>query len=85
LHGTCRSAQARYETAILGLIGGLVGMSLGVMTVLGVCAAQSWTPVLDPLLLVLGPLLGILTGVIAGIYPAVKASRISPISALQHL
>jgi putative ABC transport system permease protein len=79
------SAQVLGETAVLGLIGGLVGMSLGVVAVLGVCGVQSWTPVLDPLLLVFGPLLGILTGVLAGIYPAVKASRISPISALQHL
>ncbi|MCI1936173.1 MAG: ABC transporter permease [Bifidobacteriaceae bacterium] len=78
-------AQILGETALLGGIGGLIGMSLGLAAILGVCFVQSWTPVIDPMLLLLGPLLGILTGTIAGIYPAVKASRISPITALQHL
>lgn len=79
------AAQVLGETAVLGGIGGLLGMNLGLAAVLVVCVAQSWTAVIDPMLLALGPTLGVLTGVIAGLYPAWKASRISPVAALQHL
>ena len=38
-----------FESASMGVIGGILGASLGVMIVVAVSAYQVWTPVLDPL------------------------------------
>jgi hypothetical protein len=31
----------------MGLVGGILGASLGILTVVGVSASRSWTPVLE--------------------------------------
>ncbi|MFR0589776.1 ABC transporter permease [Bifidobacterium apri] len=72
------------ETAVIGIIGGLLGGNIGLVIIVVVSISQSWTAVVDPLLLLLGPVIGVISGVAAGICPAVRASRISPIGALQH-
>jgi len=72
------------EAAATGTIGGFAGASLGTLTVAVVAAAKGWPPVLDPMVLVAAPLLGTLAGVLAGAYPARKATRITPIEALQR-
>lgn len=72
------------ETAVIGVIGGLLGGNIGLVIILVVSITQSWTAVVDLSLLLLGPLIGVISGVTAGICPAVRASRISPIGALQH-
>lgn len=74
--------QVIAESAVLGLVGGLVGASTGVLVVLGVCLVQAWSPALDPWVLVLAPGLGLVTGVLAGWYPAMRAGRIEPAEAL---
>ncbi len=78
-------SQFLIESVVLGGLGGLLGSAVGVAAVLIGSIAQQWTPVLDPLLLLLSPALGIATGVIAGLYPSWRASRIPPASALQRM
>jgi putative ABC transport system permease protein len=46
---------------------------------------QSWTPVMDPTLLLASPAIGVIIGALAGLYPAWQAQRIPPASALQRI
>ncbi|TXS37418.1 ABC transporter permease [Streptomyces sp. OR43] len=72
------------ESGFLGALGGLIGTSLGVVTVVGVAVARDWTPVVHPATAAAAPAIGLLTGVLAGLYPAWRASRIEPAEALRR-
>lgn len=71
------------ESVSLGLLAGVIGTSLGVLTVVAISAGRQWTPVINPLLPITAPLLGAVIGLIAGTYPAWKASSLEPIAALR--
>jgi putative ABC transport system permease protein len=78
------AAQFLTESAALGMLGGLVGTSIGVATVIAVAVAKDWTPILEPLTVLPAPAIGAVTGVVAGLYPAWRASRIEPVEALRR-
>ncbi|MEA5117316.1 MAG: ABC transporter permease, partial [Propionicimonas sp.] len=77
------ASQFMVESVMIGLLGGLIGASLGVFAVVGVALVQQWTPIIDPLLAVAAALLGALVGLVAGWFPARRASRIEPVTALR--
>ncbi len=77
------AGQFLTESAALGLFAGVLGASLGVLSVVAVSATREWTPVLDSWLPLAAPVLGALIGLVAGVYPAWKASSIEPITALR--
>jgi putative ABC transport system permease protein len=78
------AAQFLTEAATTGTLGGMVGAALGVVATLAVAASQEWTPLVDPNLVLVAPLLGTLTGLVAGLYPALRAARVEPARALQR-
>lgn len=77
------AVQFMIESMVLGSIGGVVGSSLGIIVVLGVAVGQDWTAVVEPVYVVVGPLLGAFVGAVAGVYPARRAAQIEPVRALR--
>ena len=75
--------QFLLESTGVGLFGGVIGTSLGTLVVVGVSAARTWTPVMDPRNLWVAPLLGAATGLLAGLYPALRASMMEPVDSLR--
>ncbi|MEE4488681.1 ABC transporter permease [Streptomyces sp. BE230] len=78
------TAQFLTESGALGALGGLVGTSLGTLTVVGVAVARDWTPLIHPATVAAAPVIGLATGLLAGLYPAWRASRIQPVEALRR-
>ena len=77
------AAQFLAESTVLGLVGGMVGASVGTLVIVGVSAARSWTPVLDSALPLGAPLLGGAVGLLAGVYPSLRAASLEPVEALR--
>ena len=75
--------QFLLESATIGLVGGIIGASVGTLVVVLVSLKQQWTPVLDPSLPLLAPVLGAATGLLSGTYPALRAARLAPVDALR--
>lgn len=74
--------QLMGETIALGTLGGVIGTVLGIGVVVGVALMNNWTPLLDPMILLLSVFSGAATGLVAGIAPAIRATRVSPATAL---
>jgi putative ABC transport system permease protein len=68
----------------LGTLGGLIGTCTGVAVVVSFAAAKNWTAILNPGYTLPAPLIGSLVGLLAGAYPALRAARTSPLTALRH-
>ncbi len=77
------AVQFLSESVALGAFAGLIGASVGILTVVAVSASREWTPVLDPWLPFAAPVLGAVIGLLAGTYPAWKAANTEPITALR--
>ena len=75
--------QFLVESGAMGLVGGIVGASLGTLVIVAVSAHNTWTPVLDPLVPLAAPLVGGLVGLISGTYPALRAAFLEPVDALR--
>ena len=81
--------QFFFESGMLGLIGGLVGIILGTLiSVVGVIGINSFigaelSPVID-FVLIGGALAGsFIVGAVAGIAPAMQAAKQNPVEALR--
>jgi putative ABC transport system permease protein len=75
-------AQFLTESGLLSALGGLAGVLLGIGVTATYATVQGW-PTVVPVWAVAGGIAAtILIGILAGLYPAVRASRLSPTEAL---
>ena len=75
-------AQFLTESVVLSALGGVAGTLLGVAGTAGYAARQQW-PVVIPTGTVVTALGGaVLVGVVAGVYPSIRAARLTPTAAL---
>jgi putative ABC transport system permease protein len=70
------------ESLLLSALGGLGGVLLGVVVTASYAAYQDWPSVVPAWASAGGVGATMLIGMIAGLYPAIRASRLSPTEAL---
>lgn len=72
------------ESAIITLLGGIIGILFGVLGAYGFCALIGFTAQVNVSTVLGASLFSSAVGIFFGIYPARKAAKLSPIEALRH-
>jgi len=72
------------ESAIITLLGGLIGILLGVLGAKLVCSFMGFTATISVGTVLGASLFSSAVGIFFGIYPAKRAAKLSPIEALRH-
>ena len=73
------------ESLLLAAAGGLAGVALGAAVTAGYAASQGWQTVVPPVAVGGGLGAAAAIGAIAGLYPALRAARLSPTDALRSV
>ncbi len=76
--------QFLVEAVTLTGMGGVIGILFGALLGLLITSLLDWNYYLSPLWIFISLTLSAGTGIIAGMYPAWKASKVDPITALQY-
>ncbi len=79
------SVQFLGESLLLAGIGGLGGVVLGAAVTAAWAKAQGWGVLIPPVAIIGGIVAALLIGAVAGLYPAMRAARVSPTEALRTL
>jgi putative ABC transport system permease protein len=73
------------ESLLLAATGGLAGVALGAAVTAGYAASQGWHAVVPPVAIAGGVIAATAIGAVAGLYPALRAARLSPTDALRSV
>jgi putative ABC transport system permease protein len=76
--------QFLLEAVVLAVLGGLIGITLGIVGAGSVAYFAGWPLVIPPRILVLAFVVSAGVGIFFGYYPAAKAARLDPIAALHY-
>ena len=79
------SVQFLGESLLLAGIGGFGGVLLGVAVTAAWATIQGWGVLIPPVAIIGGIVAALLIGAVAGLYPAMRAARVSPTEALRTL
>jgi putative ABC transport system permease protein len=72
------------ETSALGVLGGVIGAVVGLVVTVSVSLINRWVPILDPGVPLMAVAAGAVTGLLAGLWPALRATAITPAHALSR-
>jgi ABC-type antimicrobial peptide transport system permease subunit len=72
------------EALVIALLGGLIGIGLGVGTVLVITHFLQWNALIQASSIILSVVVSAAIGLFFGIYPAFRAARLNPIDALRY-
>lgn len=76
--------QFLLEAVLISAAGGVLGISVGVLSVPLAANFNRGVALLDPVSIPLALAVALLTGLVFGLYPAVRAARLDPIEALRY-
>jgi putative ABC transport system permease protein len=71
------------ESLLLAACGGICGTLLGAAVTIGYAQSEGWTATVPPIALAGGVGVAVAVGAVAGLYPALRAARLSPTEALR--
>jgi putative ABC transport system permease protein len=77
------AAQFLTESLILAALGGLAGVVIGASVTIGYAETRGWDVTVPAFVLVGAVAAALAIGAVAGLYPAVRAARLSPTDALR--
>lgn len=72
------------ESTTISLLGGIVGIVLGLIAASVIARATGWTTAVSGTSLVLSAGISALVGIVFGTWPAMRAARMDPVTALRH-
>jgi putative ABC transport system permease protein len=73
------------ESMLLATLGGVTGIGLGAAATAGYASIQGWILVVPVLAVAGGVAIALVLGALAGLYPAVRAARLTPTAALRSV
>lgn len=76
--------QFLIESLVLTLVGGIIGMTFGILLAFLITSAAKIPFIISPAAVLMAVSVSSIVGVTFGFYPAWRASRLSPIDALRH-
>jgi putative ABC transport system permease protein len=82
-------SQFLIESVIITLVGGIIGITIGVVfsalvAYVARALGYNWDLVISPFAIILATSISIIVGLIFGLYPASRASKLNPIEALHY-
>jgi ABC-type antimicrobial peptide transport system permease subunit len=72
------------EAVLIGLVGGFFGIVMGILWAVTTSMLLGWPILMSVGVMAISVVISAAIGVAAGLWPAIQASRLSPIEALRY-